>query len=420
MEEFVDDVFRLISKKFRYNPHVVRHYYEYREPFSYRMNKVPLGKISGLDEIKYLNFKKSKRILVIGSTGAGKTTLISGLFDRLYMSGAKILNVDVKGEYVYKYRPLQHYYRRFILKNEEPTGINIMSFYPVFFSKITNYVPGENEAYFQFSLRDISKFDLISMLQINDERAITAVEKAWFSLEEGKFETWEEFLENLKYDEDIHPSTRKTLLLKLQNLVENKVIGDEYDPPKIADLLNEGITVNINIKGITQFSNLSNPATAYIAIILRRVYNMKVFGELNRDDHHVVFLDELPRFCPSIGNNPAKQEVLKLLDLSRSEKISLVFTTQDYKRIPDTILRQVNYVLIPYKINLEEACEIFKSCLPGEYTVPQTFKSKIAHIIGVMKKYKSGERDWLLIDKDSQNYYYVRPLLPLSYLKSEE
>jgi len=414
------DEFRYFGEMFKYQPFVVRQLYKWEEKIEYSLSKIPIGlNTDDPEEIFYLNLNNSTRSLILGDSGTGKTTLLSALMDRIFLSGGKIFNVDLKGEYIYKYSPLQSFYHRFLLKGEIPQPLDIISYYPYFFTKFVSRKLVKTENYLQFSLEDINKFDLITLLGVRENRALQLIDKMWDEYRSGKIRNWEEAIEFINNDTFVHPYTRRNLVLVMRNLIKGGIIGDEIPPPNFIDNINDGLLVNLNLKGIMQYANFSNPASAYLAVILRKIYNAKVSGDLKRKEHHFIFIDEINKFCPNIGGGSSKHAILNLEDLSRSEKISIWMSSQDYKRIPDTLIRQANYIFLPYNIDLNDACELIKAALPHEYDIPQTFKAKIASVIGNLRKYKDGRRDWLVIDKSEKDYYFIAPLLPLSHLFSE-
>jgi len=412
--------FKSFGKLFNYQPYVVRQFYKYEEEMKYKLSKIPIGlNTENPEEIVYLDLKHSTHCLILGSTGDGKTTLLSGAFDRIFSANGSVFNTDLKGEYLHKNEPLQPYYHKFILRSERPKPLNILSYYPHFFTKFVTRQLVQNERFIQFSLGDMNKFDLLTLLNFVEGRVLEIVDDIWRQYESKEINTWEEVIEYVGNIEDIHPTTKRGLIYSLKNLVASDVIGDKFAPPDVVKNLNDGLAVNLNLKGITQFGHMQNPASAYLAIFLRQIYSAKAQHKLNPNKHHFIFIDEINRFCPLIGHSSSKDEILKLIDLSRSERISLWVSSQDYKRIPDTLMRQATYIFLSYKVDLEDACEIIKRSLPSEYDVPQTFKAKIASIIGGMRRYKDGRRDWLVIDKKNRDYFFIQPLLPLSHLTSE-
>ena len=407
--------FKEYGKLFRYQPDITRQAYVHMDKMKYTLGKVPLGMYSGSDEIFYLDLSKSAHILIIGRTGSGKTTLINGLIDRSYQSGAKIFNTDLKGECVRKFEPLQEALRKFILKSETPVGVDIMNFYPLFFSKMTNYRLSKREQFFQFSFRDITKEDFITILSTEHDNIISFFDSVWYKIESA--ESDDEILETIRKS-NIHSVTKKNLMRKMENIIKDKVLGDETESPNIIELLNNDVIFNLNIKGFLGFANLSNPASAYIAVLLRKIYNAKLFGEIKHNDHVVLCLDEVNKYSPKIGGSSAKKVIMDLLDLARSEKISLWFSTQNYTKVPSTFIDQARYIFIPYGNKLDDTAEVFRQTLPGEYE-RYSFKGKVADILSGMRKYKDGRRDFVVIDRQEQTYDYVIPFCPLSYLQQE-
>ena len=414
----VQDEFKKYVTTLKYQPFVIGQKYKFKERFSYSLHRVPIGMSYNFPE--FINFKKSKRLMFIGSTGSGKTFFMSGLIDRLLASGAVGFIADLKGEYTYKHLMLQPHFHQFLMKGEEPTGFNIKVYYPYFMAKITGKSRQKHEHYIQFGLKDITKFDFLTLVPHAKEQNIKPfIDNLWISVMNETITSFEEMIDYIDDSEDLHHSSKRILKYTIQSLLNTGVLGDKYERPTVVKDLNEGYTVILNLKGITRFADVDNPASAYLAIMIRDIYNSKVMGKLDRSKHHFISIDEINKFCPRSGNSSSKKEILKIYDLSRSERISLLSSTQDYTRVPQTLIYQSNYIFLAHNTSLNDSAEIIKSSLPEEYDVPQTFKAKVGSIFSGMGVHKDGSRDWLMIDKISKTYKTITPLAPLSYIMEE-
>lgn len=405
-----------------YQPYIVRQLHEYREEMKYKLSKLPIGLHSDdPDRIFYMNLKKSSVVIILGKKGAGKTSMLSGMIDRIHLTDdGRVFNVDMKGEYIHKYLPLQKHFHKFILKNEIPQALKIKSYYPYFFKKFVERKLVKDEQYIQFSLQDMNKFDFLTLLNITDERGTELINSVWDKFKSKSISTWEEAMDIVNKITDVHHFTKRKMQLTMKNLIDSKVIGDEVQPPDIIENINDGFFVNLNLKGMMQYSSFSNPASTYLAIILRQIYNAKVFKKLKRQHHHFVVIDELSTFAPNIGTSSSKHWIEKLVTISRQEGISVWMSTQDYKKIPDVITKQADYIFLPYNVDLDDAANIIRRVLPGEYKVPQTFKSRVgSEILDDLKIFRSGRRDWLCLDRVRKKYFCISPFLPLSHLTEE-
>ncbi len=199
----------------------------------------------------------------------------------------------------------------------------------------------------------------------------------------------------------------------------NEIIGDKYDVPEVVeDIRNKKLSV-INLRGMLNMPQASSPALMYVNILLRQIYNSKVRGVVKKNIHNMIDISEINKFVPRLGDTPAKKEFLKMLDLVRSERISILCDTQDWKRIPDTLIEQSDYIFLPYNIDLENLSEIVKKILPQEYESPHSYKPKLAYWQKRMSKLNDGRRDWLILDRHNKDKEFITPVLPLSYLTEE-
>lgn len=401
----------------------------------YQLNRVPFGVYKDTNEEVNINFTSSKRILVLGTSGAGKTVLSSAIMDRFAKSGGSLSIFDLKGEYTQKDKPLQDKYTgvsvdkydgeipKYLLPGEIPQGFKIKSYYPAFMHKLTNKKLASNEKLIQFNFRSIGKMDFFTLFEsftTNNPRNFDVLEALWEDIHKEELYSWEALREFLKSDESDYDRLKKKLLSRYFKILEdNMILGDTYDSPTMIDDINDGYVSILDLQGMTNYAVVNSPVLVYVAVLLRQNYNAKVNNLISRRVHNLIMIDEINKYVPKLGAPSSKEEFLKILDLSRSERISLMYCAQDYTRIPETLINQTNYVFISYKVGLDELADLIKMLLPQEYDNPHTFKTKIAHIQGMLKKYRNGKRDWLMIDRDQKTWDIIIPCMPLTYLSEE-
>jgi hypothetical protein len=167
-----------------------------------------------------------------------------------------------------------------------------------------------------------------------------------------------------------------------------------------------------------RFAHLDNPAAAYIAILLRDLYNAKAFGKISRKKHVIVCLDEVNKYCDRLKSSSSREMILKLIDLSASERMSIWSSSQDHKRIPIQLIEQSRYVLLPQRTPLPRAKEILEMVIPEQYE-SHTFKSKVAEWLSELQTYKNGARDWLLVDRRTGKREVIIPFVPVCRLTQQ-
>ena len=395
----------------------------------YTLGRVSIGYYAREQREYTINFAHSKRILILGSTGSGKTVLTNTIMDRFLKAGGLVSVFDLKGEYTRKAEPLQEQFANkirdkhkvYLFDDEKPQGFPCKIYYPAFLQKITNKKLLGNESLVQFGLDSITKSDFMTLfnnLISRNNAYYDILDSLWEDIQKHKLYSYDDIKEFLDSPDakDYKGITKKILMKGLKLMEDNYVLGNTYDPINIVeDLKNKEFSI-LDLKGMLNYSGVNNPVSVYVAILLRHIYEGKVSKRINKDWSNMIVIDEVNKYVPRGGSPSSKQEFLNILDLSRSEKISLVYSTQDYKRIPDTLIKQASLVFLSYRTALDELADIVKILLPQEYDVPQTFKSKMSDVKRELRKYGDGRRDWLVINTEAQRYDYVTPVMPLSHL----
>lgn len=433
-QEFID-----YQERFGVKEAVVTDLIRYDEPeLEYSMKKVPIGYFKDTREIFTLNMTNSRRILILGSTGAGKSTLQSSIVDRFIKAGGVVSIFDLKGEFINKHNPQKTKYANAIIKDKQtgdeypkyffpaeiPQGFPISVYRPAFLHQMftRNKKLAKHEKLCQLSLSSINEADMhifFQQLVERNPRYMELVDLLYNNIKKKKLSTWEQIQAFIEESTDFDKNAQRLLGRTLRIMEQNEILGDTYDQPNMVQDINDKKLNIMNLNGMLNLRNADSPALMYTNIMFRKIYNAKVKGIINRKIHNMIVISEVNKMCPKLGDNPAKREFLKLLDLVRSERISLMVDTQDWKRIPETVISQSDYVFIPYNVDMENLYELVRKILPQEYDNPHDFRPKLSYWIKRMKKYKDGRRDWLLLDRADKRKIFIQPVMPLSLLTEE-
>ncbi len=392
-----------------------------KQPKFHYTSIVPIGRMKNSEDNLNINFINTQRILTLGGSGSGKSLLNRAILSRLAKLGYGIFIIDIKGEYLSFNKPAQGKFHKFLIKNERPQGFGVKAFYPFFLSRVVKRKLDKNEVLCQFSLRSLNVADFFSLIgEISDDEK-TCIETIWNDVMEKKIKSFSEVKNAIRVFRNLTQQSKNRLIGRVINLENNGIIGDQFDEPDIVGSLNEGNITILNVRGYTKFGEENQIASAYVALCLRQITNAKIDGSLKPNFHVVIFIDEVNKFCPKDGNPSSKTEILKDLDLTRSEKISTLFSTQDKNRIPYTIFDQCNIIIVSQLTSKTDLKEIIEEKLPQEYAMAgaHRFGAVIGEIFGDMKYYKSGARDWLYISKPQKRKVIFIPYFSLCFHQEE-
>ena len=436
-EEFID-----FQKHFGTQESVVTDFIKYDPPeMRYSMANVPIGYTKRTESVFTLDLSKSRRILILGQAGSGKSTLSNCIMDRFIKAGGAMTIFDLKGEYIYKDKPLPDKFSKKILRAKDGTerplymlpqekaqGFPISCYYPIFLQNLRKTATGKqksllaSEKICQLGMSNLTKADFFTFFEqitAQNPRYYDILEELWAGIQDNGLYDWDAMIAFIKESGSFDKLSGKTLVRVLSIMRDNQILGDQFEEPALVeDIKNKKIGI-LDLQGLLELPSSVSPALVYVNIMMRRIYNAKVQNIIPKAVHNMIYIDEVNKFVPKLGETPAKREFLKSLDLVRSEHISMMYSTQDYNRIPQTLIEQSDYVFIPYNSSLDNMAEIIKMILPQEYQTPQTFKPKIAFLQSLMKKLPDGRRDWLCISKVDKKRDFFMPVLPLSYFLQE-
>jgi hypothetical protein len=97
------------------------------------------------------------------------------------------------------------------------------------------------------------------------------------------------------------------------------------------------------------------------------------------------------------------------VDLDTRYGINYVFATQSPEKIPEEVITQCKYLMIPYNADIEAFKYLFKLSGAVSWSL-NVYTQRCSQLKKTMKKYQ-----WVIIDRDKNNYEIITPLSPLSY-----
>lgn len=409
-----------MAKKLKVKTHVVREHFEYEERLKYRQDRIPLG-VDQEGKRRYLNLGKSAKILICGSTGDGKSWLMRSLMCRHYLSGGYVVVLTDLGQEYYTMRyPVQKKFRKFLMRGEHPQGFPTKVYRPFFLTKLTNIAGSPGNIACQFNINDLNLFDLFTLLDVDQSiNNRIALETVFRGIESGVITNLEKMRQNIDKNPNVHSTTKKNLSALLKNLEKTAVLGDQFSGVNIIRDLLKGNIVVLELSGFERAARFINYSSSYVAIVLRQLMTAKKEGLIPKHAHLLINLDEINKFCPNQGNPTSKKAIIDALDLFRKGRGTMVFSTQDYKRIPETILEQCNIIMLGHQTTGESAKMILKEKYPKSYDSPMWFGVDVRQDLGKMRVHKDGNRDWMFIDAKRRKRFIFRPYGPLAMHKEE-
>ena len=390
--------------------------------------KIKSIKLIGKEDTRDIMVKKNNNTILpngIIAHNTGKTTLNSNIIDRCNLGGMSVFSVDLKGEYIYKRQPLQENMKKFLLPDEIPTGMDIQTIYPMFLQKITNYELNTEveEKLLMFPLNKLNFLDFRNIANISSENANMLIDSITSSGQ--TFNTFEDFREYVLLS-DIASISKTGLINKMKMLIEQKVFIDgDMKPEEEFSIINElskGKIVNYNQKGIMSFLDiqLAGIACSYLGVILNSIYNAKLLGGLDRKLPLLISMDETSIFVPRNQMTTSKLAFLNLLKLSRSELISIYACAQDWRYMPDDLIRQADFVFFSYKTEVNDLLDFVTNFFPAFYPAgDRKIRQNIMELLSTMKLKKSGARPWLVFNMQTKDWARILPSVPLSALYVE-
>jgi DNA helicase HerA-like ATPase len=387
---------------------------------------IPIGWIDYPDKTETYNisFNKTKRILILGQTGSGKSWITRAITNRATLAGLNCVYFDVAPEYWTSSLPLQEEFKKFILPIEEPTTFPIKVYYPYFLYKFVGLnLP--QQIIFQYNLKDLQPSDLLAFINY-DQLSFSArleVEDLISKLtkEKYRFESVDELI-NYILAKNISSSTKRVLVKSFKNLKNLGVFGDEYERETIIEDVNNNLIPDLNLFG-WQRLDFKIYVGVYISLILRKLLAARQLKQINPDKHLLLVFEELHEFAPKRTNNITqtitKNIIRDVVFTGRKEKISTIFITQSPEAIDPTIIEQCDLILIPKGFERYKLMELVKNYLPDYYSYPYEFGIRMSECLANLRRWKDEQRDWLVLEKGGE-MIRISPIGPLSFHRTED
>jgi hypothetical protein len=360
----------------------------------------------------WLDVSESIIAVLLGKRGSGKTWLLRRLMDMAFYTGfAPVIPCDVKNEFIASMNPANEKQQALFGLNEIARATPVKVFFPRFLGS-----PPQNNQSFQIGLYDLTYSDLLTLYGLSESGSsiaqTTTLLHIYNLIKDESIGTMDEFIEELEQMEDATPATKRALKMITQNIIRNEIIGTDF-------------TININaifekdqipVLDLVGYEELGlNTAAAYVAIFLRKIMNARRNKLIKKP--LFVLIDEAHEFCNKKKDISSKEEIQKMVNLSRSWGISLILATQNMEDIPPKIMRQARYIFLPQGITWDEGKEIMKSQALLEWD--RDAYNELIYLFKSLKRKKNGEREWICIDVNTKEYTTFFPYAPLSLHQSE-
>lgn len=376
---------------------------------SYGKKRVAVGVRKSNKKVFYLDLSDAIRAVVIGRAGSGKTFLLRGLADRTHKAGYSILFLpDVKNEFHTSNQPVQEKFHHLLLPHERPEGMPVLSFRPTFFMQTDKSLPEDNYWYSPH-IAQISKADFFTLIGAHDMPPMQQVtlELLYTRLMRGvrknprvTFELLKELLDDI----DLHPGTKASLQFKFSPLKDSHMIVEEHIKNPIR-ALQEGYSVALNLENFDQFGRTGfNYHETLMSIVFRTLIHARRAKKISP---FVVILDECSRFVHAEKRSSFRDQVEESVDVDRRYGVSLIFGTQELKKLPEVILRQCRYIFVPYSADVGTLRDAMM--LGGLFRNQQVAVNATIRLKGRLEKH-----DWVVIDMVEGVYDIVVPAAPLS------
>ncbi len=372
-----------------------------------------------------IDFSRAKRILVVGSTGSGKTFLTRSVFlDRAYRSGIiPVVLTDLKPEYFTSVKPVQKELWKLYLKYEKPTGLPIKVYYPKCFEKL---VGGFNEFKNMFkrygveyqpiaiSFRDLTFSDFTTLLgtEMTDTQ-LAVMEDLFIQKSYGFIHNYDELIKALKKNSEFDKKTIAVVQRTIKNAINYETLSEKYPFDVVNDINNNRVPI-LALPGWDTMGKYSKhyPA-AFVSVFLRYIIRAKQKGIIPKRKRLAIIIEEAEEFVSKRNRSSSKEEILSCFNISRQYGISMIFLIKVPDTISDVIVTQPDYIFIAHNIDSEVADKLFKRRNLLDVPVNQ-YKSYVRDIIRAAKKY-----EWIMINSSTKRFTYVKILSPLSFHRRE-
>ena len=361
-----------------------------------------------------LDLTESCRMLIVGSTRSGKSFTIHSIVDRLNHVGNSVLLLsDIKNEFYINRNPVQDKFQDDLLEGEEPKGMKVVSLRPTFFKTLSKDLPKWN-FWYSPDMKSLSKADFLTLMNsttISIPMQI-ALEMVYENLRERykKDETLQ-FSVDLVYElideiEEITSSQKNALKFKFRPLETAKFFEPEWERNIVA-LIQKGFIPTLNLenfdaygKGAFNFVDVTMNIVLREVILARRASKIKPLW---------IVLDEASRFVGNRVSSSLKQSILESVDIDSRFYINWVFCSQTIDDVPERIMKQSKYVLVPGSADVKTIQQILMST-----GLTKNIQRSVNDSIKLKNSMKRGKFLWTVINRMEGTKDIIKILPPLS------
>jgi hypothetical protein len=380
------------------------------EEREYGRAAIPIGyKRNG--KVYYLDFKEVSHVLVLGATRSGKSFIIRALGDRAVLAGYNaIFLTDVKNEFHTSVRPVQSKFHHLLLPNEKPQAMKVVAFRPTFFKQLDGDNPPPKNRWFSFNLGKMSRADFMTLMnaealtipqQVIAELIYESVHKRVSAGEAFSLDQIEDVIDSLN---ELNSVQKTSMKFRFRPLKTSSFYIKDFERDVIS-LMRQGYVPTFNFERFDAFGKggFLYPEVT-VAVILRTVITARMRKEIK---DVFVFVDESSRFVPVDANPSCKRDVMEAVDLYGRYGVRMVFGVQNLEKIPEPIVKQCRYILLPYSIDVGTLKTVLLAS--GLVRNIQTGTNDAIYLKRALKKY-----EWVVIDRVNGTREIVKTTCPLS------
>ena len=269
---------------------------------------IEVGTVLGNSDIKVtLDANKTlpRHILIVGSTGTGKSYLIGLLTEKLNKMGIRHVNIDVHGELC-----------------DATTQLGGQ-----------NLLPGKN---LTVKLSSLEEPEILGMLPIQNQLHIDIVSRTFLALkktgrsfgvndfERAALQTTEEF--------GYGKSTAPIISARIQTLNSVSILGSGFD--WISALRNSGALVNLDCRDLGQWE-----LRTVVGAVSRELMSLRKKSQI---EPFVLSMDEAHLFLPAGDSSPASQVLSELIRMGRHFGAGIIVSSQTPAGIDARITKITN------------------------------------------------------------------------------
>ena len=342
------------------------------------------AKIYGRNLYLIIDPEQNPRISVLGMTGSGKTSLVSWLIFDAYLKNFKtIIAFDHAGEYKHKLKA--------IARRTNYPFLKIMELSPPFLD-----YPSRK---FYLSFDELEVDDLMFLFGIDEKSVVGQLLDYLCSVKNIKsIEMMKRILSNANLFKTFTGGlfNTKTALTLLRILTkEERMKFFRAENLKLEDIIFNDYIIDFVYRGYTLQEILSN---TYVALFVKKLRDMLSNMYKNREVIKLITVFEESHFLvPAITKPPSSREILRSVRTTRKFGETMIFVTQNHRKMNWEIINQSRYVLFPITYSQDDVKKIFSNTY-----VPQEKEELYLEYYfnwGKVLYRKFGLVTWLLLDK---------------------